>query len=308
MFKFESTSIFDFQDKFKTDNECKAYLYHFKWKDGFACVKCGHTHSWDNTVENGKVCKNCRKIHSVTSGTIFHGVRFPLRTAFYIIFEMASSTKSISALQIARRYNINRKTAWLFMRKYRASLKSSQEYKMTNGDDDSPSVLYVDEFVVGGYEQGKAGRTNSSKKRKMMMVVEATKKNGIKRVYGMKIHGYSGKDLQQLFDKHIAKGSTVITDGWRGYDTVNGYNIIKDVKGMKKVSNPMNRMIQQYKSWIRGVYHKSTHQHIESYLNEFCFRINRSLWKENMFHAAILKGISHAPLTRLMIPDVHRFV
>ncbi len=166
MFKFESTSIFDFQDKFKTDNECKAYLYHFKWKDGFTCVKCSHTHSWNNTFENGKVCTNCRKIHSVTSGTIFHGVRFPLRTAFYIIFEMASSTKSISALQIARRYNIKRKIACLFMRKYRASLKSSQKYKMSSGYDDSPSILYVDEFVVGGYEQGKAGRTHSRKKEK----------------------------------------------------------------------------------------------------------------------------------------------
>ncbi len=75
----------------------------------------------------------------------------------------------------------------------------------------------------------------------------------------MKTHAYSGKDLQQLFDRHIAKGSTVITDGWRGYDIVNGYSIIKDVKEMKKVSNPMNIMIQRYKSWIRGVYHKSTH-------------------------------------------------
>ena len=202
MIKFESTSAFDFRDKFKADNDCKAYLYHFKWKNGFTCEKCGHTHSWDNTVEYGKVCK----------------------------------------------------------------------------------------------------------KRKMMMVVEATKKNGIKRVYGMKINAYSGKDLQQLFDRHITKGSTVITDGWRGYNTVSGYNIVEDIKGMKKAINPMNRMIQQYKSWIRGVYHKSTHQHIEAYLNEFCFRINRSLWKKNMFHAAILKGLSYSPLTKPMIPEAYCFV
>jgi len=257
MIKFKSTSLFKFQDKFKTDNDCKAYLYHYKWDNAFVCEKCGHTHSWDDTVEYGKVCKKYRKIHSVTSNTIFHGIRFPLRKAFYIMFETMVSTKSMSALQISRRYEINRKTAWLFMRKIRTSLKSSKKQPI---DNNNGSKIYVDEFVVGGYEKGKTGRINKSKKRKMLMVVETTPLNKIKRVYGLKIQDYTHTELQKIFDRHILKGSTVITDGWRGYNLIKGgYNIIKDVKGMKKVSNPMNRMNQQFKSWLRGVFHKSSH-------------------------------------------------
>lgn len=306
MEQFKSTSLFKFKEKFNTDNDCKKYLHHYKWKDGFKCKKCGHTQSWDNTVEYGKVCKKCRKIHSVTSDTIFHGIRFPLLKAFYIMFETMTSTKSMSALQISRRYDINRKTAWLFMRKIRTSLKSSENYPMNNNNG---SIIYVDEFVVGGYEEGKIGRTKDSKKRKMLMVVEATNKNKIKRVYGVKIQAYSHIELQEIFDKHILQGSTVITDGWKGYNQIKGgYNIIKDVVGLKKISNPMNRMNQQFKSWVRGVFHKSSHQHIETYLNEFCFKVNRSQWKDNMFHASILKALIHEPLTKKMIPDVKCYV
>jgi len=52
----------------------------------------------------------------------------------------------------------------------------------------------------------------------------------------------------------------------------------------------------------------SSHQHIETYLNEFSFKINRSLWKENMFHASILKALVHKPLTKKMMSDVNTYV
>ena len=51
----------------------------------------------------------------------------------------------------------------------------------------------------------------------------------------------------------------------------NNYHIIHNKQGMKKATNPMNRMIQQFKSWVRGVYHKSSHAHIHSYLDAFRF-------------------------------------
>jgi hypothetical protein len=112
---FNSISLFDFQDSFKSNNDCKEYLAEFKWKDGFTC-ECGNDKAWDGYKPYTKVCTKCRKIHSSISDTIFHNIKFPLLKAFYIIFEMASSTKSVSALQISRKFSINRKTGWLFMR------------------------------------------------------------------------------------------------------------------------------------------------------------------------------------------------
>jgi hypothetical protein len=299
---FASTSLFDFQDKFKTNNDCKEYLYHFKWKDGFKCTKCGHTESWSGYRPYTKVCKKCRKIHSATSNTIFHNIKFPLLKAFYIVFEIASSTKSLSSSQISRRYDINKDTAWLFMRKYRESLKSSGNYPIENKKD---TVIYVDEFVIGGYEPDKVGRSSDSKKRKILMVVEATNLNKIKRAYGMKIQNYSGRELSKIFERHITEGASVITDGWRGYNNIKGYNIYKNVEVMKKMINPMNRVMQQFKSWVRGIHHHVSNEHIQGYINEFCFRLNRSQWKTTTFHSAILKAINHPPYPKKEILDMN---
>lgn len=144
----------------------------------------------------------------------------------------------------------------------------------------------------------------------MSIVVETTEENKIKRVYTTKIHSNKTSDVRKILDKYVQKGSTVITDGNKSYSgyMIQDYNIIKDIKWMKNIGNPVNRMVQQIKSWLRGVYHKSTHQHIQTYMDAFSFRINRSLWKEDRFHVLIIKGLNHSILTKRMIPDHKCFV
>jgi hypothetical protein len=42
--RYNSLSLFDFQQRFTTDNQCLAYLAAEKWKNGYVCSKCGHSH------------------------------------------------------------------------------------------------------------------------------------------------------------------------------------------------------------------------------------------------------------------------
>ena len=95
-------------------------------------------------------------------------------------------------------------------------------------------MIYIDEFYVGGYEEGKVGKSKS-KKRLMSIVVEATSKNKIKRVYTTKIHGNKQSDVRQIFDTFIEKGSTVITDGNQSYTTPlsNDYVLDEKIQWMK---------------------------------------------------------------------------
>jgi len=48
---------------------------------------------------------------------LFHKVKFGLLKAFHICFEMATTTKSLSSLQVAKRYEIRPGTARAFMHK-----------------------------------------------------------------------------------------------------------------------------------------------------------------------------------------------
>ena len=45
---------------------------------------------------------------------------------------MSTTTKSLSASQVARRYEISRQTAHYFMQKVREAMKSSESHKMND--------------------------------------------------------------------------------------------------------------------------------------------------------------------------------
>ena len=79
-------------------------------------------------------------------GSLFHRLKFGLRKAFFICFEM-TTTKGLSASQVARRYEISRQTAHYFMQKVREAMKSSESHKMNDR-------VQVDEFTIGGKEEG----------------------------------------------------------------------------------------------------------------------------------------------------------
>ena len=81
-----------------------------------------------------------------------------VRKAFFICYEMATTTKSLSATQMGVRYGITEKTARLFMLKVREAMASSENHPMEGH-------VEVDEFVIGGYEQDKIGRSYHSKKK-----------------------------------------------------------------------------------------------------------------------------------------------
>ncbi len=314
---FSSTSIFKFTDTFKTDDDCLRYLYHFRWKSGFTCPRCGHQKAYNCSKPYTKVCKGCRYNISATNGTIFHKVLFGLRKAFYIYFLETAKTKSMSSLQVSRELEITQKTAWGFMSKVRRTLEEKNPMKLGDNIGKGENVVFVDEFVVGGYEVNKVGRSSKSKKRKVAIAVEAeldpkekdmTKAFKLKRVFAQKIKNYSAKTLGVFMEKYVSKTTLVVTDGWKGYKPhIETFNITQDSGVMKTPFNPLNRMCQQFKSWVRGIHHHCSHQHISAYINGFCFRINRSLWKEERFHDAILMGIEYGKLFLKELPTKYQY-
>jgi len=64
--KFESLSLFEFQERFPDEAACVAYLIKLKWGSGFVCPNCGHTsHSGSHRIYD-RQCTRCRHSHSPT--------------------------------------------------------------------------------------------------------------------------------------------------------------------------------------------------------------------------------------------------
>lgn len=281
---FKGQNIIEFSKRFNSDNKCKEYLANIKWKQGFVCRKCNHTAS-QIRKDFSRTCNKCSDTESPSANTLFHKVKFGLQKAFYICFEMATTTKSLSASYMAVRLDITEKTARLFMHKVRESMKSSEENPMDGN-------VQVDEFVIGGKEEGKIGRSYDSKKKKVVIALQLTDKGNVKRIYSLKIDNFSSKELQTIFDKHIDKKAKVTTDLWKGYVPISKqYNINQIESNDGKNFKLLHIMIHKIKSWIRATYSWVSEHNINRYLNEFCYRINRSQNKKTIFNNLIVRMV-----------------
>ena len=244
---FKGQNLLEFSERFKTDEDCKEYLAFLKSKSAYKCLKCNHT-AYQSIKYFGRQCNICRHIESATSNTLFHKVKFGVRKSFFICFEMATSTKSLSASYMGVRYGVTEKTARLFMLKVREAMSSSNNNPMDGN-------VHVDEFVIGGKEQGKVGRSYNSKKKKAINAVQLTDDGKVKRMYAMKIEDFSAQSLQYIFVNHINRDAKVTTDKWRGYKPIaKAYDVTQIESNNGLNFKALHTMIHQVKSWIRTTY------------------------------------------------------
>ncbi len=176
-------------------------------------------------------------------------------------------------------------SARLFMHKVREAMKSS-------GNNPMSGNVHVDMFVVDGKEEGKVGRSYHRKKKKAACAVELTDDGKVKRMYSIKIDNYSSRELKRLFNLHISEEACVTTDCWRGYRPIKKDYNIEQVESMGRINfKALHTMIHQVKSWLRTTCAWVSDSHIDKYFNEFCYRINRSQMKANIFNSLIRRMV-----------------
>jgi hypothetical protein len=198
---------------------------------------------------------------------------------------MSTTTKSLSASQMGLRLTITEKTARLFMHKIREAMQSSEKYPIDGNVD-------IDEFVLGGKEKGKVGRSYDSKKKKTVCAVQLTDKGKVKRMYAMLIDDFSAKSLSGIFEKHIDKTANVRTDKWKGYRPLKkSYSITQIPSNNGGNFKALHTMIHQIKSWIRTIYSWVSDFNVNRYYNEFCYRINRSQNKDTIFNNLVTRMV-----------------
>lgn len=291
---FKGQDLLAFSDRFKSDQDCMEYLSRVKWESGYACRKCGHA-GYQLRKNLSRTCNKCSDTESPSAGTLFHRVKFGLRKAFFICFEMSTSTKSLSASYMAVRYSVTENTARLFMHKVREAMKSSGRHPM-DGE------VHVDEFVIGGKEDGKPGRSYDSRKKKVVGAVQLTAQGKVRRFYALDIEDFSSKSLGVIFDRHIDPGARVTTDEWRGYRPIAKDYLITQVPSRGGLNfKAMHTMIHQVKSWIRTTYSWVSKKHVSRYLNEFAYRLNRSQSKETIFQNLIKRMVNEGKLYQSQI-------
>lgn len=293
--RFKSLSLFEFQELFSSSEDCLKYLSKLKWKDGFNCRHCGHGHSCDGKAAYSRQCTSCRYVESPTAQTLFHKVKFDLLKAFYIVYFLSTNKKGITSTELSRKLNLRQKTCWAFKRKVMKAMKSSGHHPITGKAE-------VDETVFGGQETGVRGRKNKNKK--LVVVGIEKKKKGVSRIYARIIDKADAKSLGSFMKDHIASDANVTTDKWNGYTPLikDFQNLVQLYSGDKGGNFPeIHRVIMKLKGWLRGVHHHV--RDLQDYLDEYCYRFNRSFMKEALFDNLMNRMIKTKPCLIKNISD-----
>ncbi|HSJ69573.1 MAG TPA: 7TM diverse intracellular signaling domain-containing protein [Anditalea sp.] len=113
----DSLSYEEFIKIFPDSSACYRYLEDLKWSKKFECRSCRHIKSSKGPKLFSKRCSKCGYIESVTAGTVFHGVKFPLEKAFYIVYIIISKNQILTLEQLAQILDLRKNTVWSFRKK-----------------------------------------------------------------------------------------------------------------------------------------------------------------------------------------------
>jgi transposase-like protein len=175
------------------------------------------------------------------------------------------------------------------------------------GRDRLSGVVEVDETFVGGEKAGKRGRGAEGKALVVIAVEDKGKGRPLGRIRLQRVADASGNSLLDFVTKNIEPGSTVRTDGWKGYNGVKSahYNhvqakdeaiVAQDDKDMLPLAH---RVASLLKRWLLGTYQGAVkHSHIDYYLDEYVFRFNRrtSRSRGKLFYRLLQQAVQVDPV------------
>ena len=269
-------TLLQMMDTLHTEEDCRVYLENVRWNGKPICPHCGSiSENHYKLTQNGEFkglykCRDCGKRFTVRQGTMFEGSNLPLKKWFYAIYLFLSHKRGISSCQLAKDIGVTQKTAWFMLHRIRHNVKDD--------DADFNDMTQVDETYVGGKTQrNRGGQGRSIKQKTPVMGLLSDGK-----VYARVIKNASSKVLLGIIDELVRKGSTVISDGWKGYNKVKERYIHEVVEHNLKVyvnadgfhTNSIEGFWSQLKRGIIGIYFLVSPKHLQNYCKEFVFRYN----------------------------------
>lgn len=282
--KFIGVNSITFNRQFSEDLDCYKYLSLVKWEKGYSCKKCNNDKYYKGKKPFSRRCLRCKYDESPTANTKFEKLKFPILIAFHIIFKVSTKKKGMSSIELSNEFELRQKTCWTFKQKVQQVMKSSLKSPLTG-------VVHVDEFVIGGPEKGKKGRSKGAKK--LIVLALEIVEDGVGRAYAEVIENSSAKELGAFLRKYVSKDSELITDKWRGYSPLK-----KEFTKLKQLASDEGKNfkelhihIMNIKGWLRGIHHHCSKKHMQDYLNEYHFRYNRRSNMGTIFDVLIRKMV-----------------
>lgn len=106
-----------FRRRFPNERACRKYLIDEVWKGKVKCPYCGNDRKVYRYTNGQFRCAECRKLFRILTGTVYSGIRLPLRKIFMAMYVLSVKT-DMSARALAAMIEVNRRSACKLRRKF----------------------------------------------------------------------------------------------------------------------------------------------------------------------------------------------
>ena len=223
-----------------------------------------------------------------------------MTTWFWAAYLMTTDKRGISALLLQRQLGIRRyETAWLILHKLRRAMVNAAREPL-HGD------VEIGDTWIGGAQPGIRG-SRQLKGRKAVIVFVAVEKRADRsgRVRLAVVPDFKHTTMVQFVRANVAPGSTVYTDGLKGWDGVQTAGVRHVARtqpnktalrrGVPSVVPLADRAIGNLQQWLVGTYHGVSRHHLQVYLDEFAFRHHRRKTPMAAFQTLLGLGRARGP-------------
>lgn len=291
----------EFDDWFDSEDKCLQFIAKLRWSKGFRCPACGIVSENLSLMNRGLfLCRQCKRQTSVTAGTLFHKTHKPLRTWFLAMWFVTSQKHGASALGLKRVLGLESyNTAWEWFHKLRRGM-------VRPGRDKLQGPVEVDESYIGGVGTHVRGRGAAGKA--IVVIAAEVRGKGTGRIRMAVVPDVSAESLHKFILDNVFAGSEVRTDGWNGYNGLNGYGYLHKVINIA-ASGDSAHVVMPRVHRVASLFSRmwlGTHQgairpsHQAYYLDEYTFRFNRRNSKARglLFYRLMEQAIACAPAPR----------
>lgn len=205
---FRPLGLYDYKAYIANESFARSLLINIRWPKRIFCPKCQSSKIWK--IGNDLQCGKCQCHFSATSGTIF--ARTHLKISQWII-AVGLFKIGISAKGLQWAIGCNYITARRVLNVIREVVSHDPILQVLQGE------IEVDETYYGGKRKGKRGRGAAGKTIVLGFKERKNCHNEFKtKTKTVVIPNVNDYTLLNAVAKHVRPGSTVYSDGFRGYN------------------------------------------------------------------------------------------
>lgn len=287
--------ITEFQNIYRTERDCQDYVFKLKWPKGFICPHCGNDTYYLVEKRHLYQCAKCKKQNSVTAGTLLHHTHLPLLKWFWAIYLVSRDKRGYSALALKNALNVSYPTAWLLFQKVRTAMTNKNKDYILSG------VAVIDDAYFGGAKSGKK-RGRGTEKAKVLVAVSLNKNDRALFAKMEVVKNLEAETISAAITKMVESGSTLRSDAYKSLVSLKDYIhevtvASADLDQAKSIFKWLNIIVSNAKSSILGTYHGLPEKHLDRYLSEYCYRLNRRFCEHIIFGKLVKACIITAPIT-----------